>query len=144
MSLDQDIKRLARVDLLGALEPEALGLLAFTSRKLRLRAGDRLADAGETLEGALVILSGEIELVGPGLPARRVGAETTLGELALFAPVEAPATARAATDAVVMRVTRETMGRVLEEFPDAAPATRARVADQIARFAGEARRADAL
>ncbi|QLP96834.1 MAG: cyclic nucleotide-binding domain-containing protein [Rhodoblastus sp.] len=127
---------------MGALEPEALGLLAFTSRKLRLRAGDRLVDAGEALDGALVIMSGEIELAAPGLPPRRVGPQTTLDELALFAPIEASADARAATDAVVMRVTRETMGRVLEEFPAAAPATRARVADQLARFAREARRVE--
>lgn len=139
MSLEQDIRRLAQVDLLGALNQEALGLLAFSSRKLRLRAGDRLYGAGETLDGALVIMSGEIDLFAPGLPARRVGAETTLGELALFAPLEAPSEARAAADAVVMRVARETMGRVLEEFPDVAPATRARLADQLARFAVEAR-----
>lgn len=144
MSLEQDIRRLAQVELLGALEPEALGLLAFSSRKMRLRAGDRLYGAGESLDGALVILSGEIDLAAPGLPPRRVGPETTLGELALFTPLEAPGEARAAADAMVMRVTRETMGRVLEEFPAAAPATRARVAGQIARLASEARALEPL
>lgn len=141
MSLDQDIRRLAAVELLGALEPEALGLLAFSSRKLRLRAGDRLYDQGETLDAALVILSGEIELTGGTLPPRRVGAPATLAELALFTPLDAPTSARAASEATVMRVARETMTRVLEEFPDAAEETRARLAAHLARFAAEARRA---
>jgi len=143
MSLEQDIRRLGQVELLGALEPEALGLIAFSSRKQRLRAGDRLYDEGEALDAALVILSGEIELSGSALAPRRVGAETTLAELALFTPLDAPTAARAASDAVVMRVARETMTRVLEEFPDAAPATRARLAGQLARFATEARRVEA-
>lgn len=143
MSLEQDIRRLGQIDLLGALDSEALGLIAFSSRKQRLRAGDRLYDEGETLDGALVILSGEIELSGAALAPRRVGAETTLGELALFTPLEASSAAHAASDAVVMRIARETMGRVLEEFPQAAPATRLRLADQLARFAAEARRAGA-
>jgi CRP-like cAMP-binding protein len=141
MALDQDVRRLGQVDLLGALEPEALGLVAFSSRKQRLRAGDRLYDAGDTLDAALVILSGEIELSGENLPPRRVGPDATLGELALFTPVEAPSAARAATDAVVMRVARDVMARVMEEFPHAAEATRARLARQLARFADEARRA---
>lgn len=142
MSLEQDIRRLGAVELLGALQPEALGLVAFSSRKQRLRAGDRLYDAGEALDAAVVILSGEIELTGPALAPRRVGAETTLAELALFAPYEAPSAARAASDAVVMRVARDTMARVLEEFPQAAVATRARLAAQLGRFAEEARRAE--
>jgi CRP/FNR family cyclic AMP-dependent transcriptional regulator len=144
MALDQDVRRLGQIDLLGALEPEALGLVAFSSRKQRLRAGDRLYEAGETLDAAIVVLSGEIELSGgEGLPPRRVGAEATLGELALFAPVAAPTDARAATDAVVMRVAREVMARVMEEFPETAEATRDRLARQLARFAGEARRVEA-
>lgn len=142
MSLEDDIKRLQRVDSLGALDGEALGLLAFASRKQRLRAGDRLFDAGDTIEAAHVIVSGEVDLAADGLAPRRVGAEATLCELSLFAPLEASSSARAASDVVVMRVARETMQRVLDEFPIAAAATRARVAAQLARFAQDAQKAD--
>jgi CRP-like cAMP-binding protein len=143
MALDDDIRRLSRVPLLGGLAPEALGLLAFSGRKLRLRAGDRLYEAGAPLEGAYVVLSGEVELSGEGLPPRRVGPDGALAELALFAPLDAPSAAQAASEAVVMCLARETMRRVLEEFPEAAARTRARIAGDIERFAQAAAQASA-
>lgn len=143
MALDDDIRRLARVPLLGELSPEALGLLAFSGRKLRLRAGDRLYEAGAPLDGAFVVLSGEVELSGEGLPPRRVGADGALAELALFTPLEAPTAAQAASEAVVMSLARETMRRVLEEFPEAAERTRARIVGDLDRFARAAAAAQA-
>ena len=60
--------------------------------------------------------------------ARRVGAGALIGESALYAPIARRVEARAAEDAVVMRVPRETFRRVLAEFPAAADRIRAALA----------------
>jgi CRP-like cAMP-binding protein len=142
MSLEDDIRSLAAAPILGALSPEALRLIAFTSRKERLTDGTILHRRGETLNGALALLAGEIELASYDGAGRRLRAPAAIGELALFTPVEAGATARAIGEATVMRIARETMTRVFEEFPQEAEGARARVADQLARFAQDVAAAD--
>jgi CRP-like cAMP-binding protein len=57
--------------------------------------------------------------------ARRVGAGALIGESALYAPIARRVEARAAQDALVIRVQRETFRRVLAEFPEAAGKVRA-------------------
>ena len=59
---------------------------------------------------------------------RRVGAGALIGETALYAPTARRVSARAAEDAVVMRIPRETFRRVLKEFPAGAKKIRAALA----------------
>lgn len=128
MALEQDIAMLRRAPLLAGFDAEALGLIAFSSRKHKLASGERLYEAGQPLDAAYFVLSGEIVLEGEGLAERRAGPGDVINELALFAPLDAPTAARASEAGLVMRVARETMTRVLEEFPALAAGARAEIA----------------
>ena len=128
MTLDSDVARLARTHPFSLLPREAVQLVAFSCEKRRLRAGDALFSPGETGETGYFVLSGAIVLTPDGAhpgAARRVRAGALIGETALYAPVARRAEARAAEDALVMQVRRETFSRVLAEFPEAALKIRA-------------------
>ena len=128
MTLDNDVARLARTRPFTLLPREAVQLLAFSCEKRRLSAGDPLFFAGEIGDAGYFVLSGAIVLTEDGAEpksARRVGAGALIGESALYAPIARRVEARAAQDALVIRVQRETFRRVLAEFPEAAGKVRA-------------------
>ncbi len=131
MTLDDDVARLGRTRPFDLLPREAVQLIAFSCEKRRLRTGEALFFPGETANSGYFVHSGEITLLEDGAEPkgeRRVGAGALIGETALYAPTARRVSARAAEDAVVMRIPRETFRRVLEEFPAGAKKIRAALA----------------
>ncbi|HEX9168894.1 MAG TPA: Crp/Fnr family transcriptional regulator, partial [Roseiarcus sp.] len=131
MTLDDDVGRLARTRPFSLLPREAVQLVAFACEKRRLKAGEPLFLAGETADSAYFVRSGAIALLADGVDPkgeRRVGAGALIGEGALYAQTARRVGARAAEDAVVMAVSRETFRRVLAEFPTGAERIRAELA----------------
>ena len=93
--------------------------------------------AGETADSGYFVHSGAITLLEDGAEPkaeRRVGAGALIGESALYAPTARRVSARAAEDAVVMRIPRETFRRVLAEFPAGAEKIRAALAARTRRL----------
>lgn len=119
MALDQDVRRLAATRPFSQLPREALQLLAFSCERVNLKAGQTLFVAGEPADCAFFVLAGEISLER-AVASRRVGPDAVIGETALATELQRGASARAATDATVLRVPREMFLRVLREFPEAA------------------------
>ena len=120
MTLDDEVARLGRTRPFDLLPREAVQLIAFSFEKRRLRAGEALFFAGETADSGYFVHSGAITLHEDGAEPkaeRRVDAGALIGESALYAPTARRVSARAAEDAVVMRIPRETFRRVLTEFP---------------------------
>ena len=78
MALDQDIARLARVPILGALDDVARRLIAFSSESQILRAGDVLFREGERASCGYFVLTGSFTLSGTPVDAGAgpKGAET--------------------------------------------------------------------
>jgi CRP-like cAMP-binding protein len=135
VTLDSDVARLARTRPFNLMPREAVQLVAFSCEKRRLKAGDVLFHAGETGDAGYFVHSGAILLTEKGPEgARRVAAGALIGESALYAPVLRRVEARAAEDAVVTRVPRETFRRVLAEFPAAADKVRAALAERTRRL----------
>lgn len=131
MTLDDDVGRLARTRPFNLLPREAVQLIAFSCEKRRLKAGDTLFLAGETADSGYFVHSGAIALLTDGREPkgeRRVGAGALIGESALYAQTARRVAARAAEDAVVMLIPRETFRRVLAEFPAGAKRIRAELA----------------
>ena len=123
MTLEDDVARLARTRPFNLLPREAVQLIAFSCEKRRMGVGDTLFCAGEIADAGYFVHSGVIKLLEDEAEpngARRVGAGALIGESALYAPIARRVAARAAEDAVVMRIPRETFRRVLAEFPAAA------------------------
>ena len=131
VTLEDDVARLARTRPFNLLPREAVQLIAFSCEKRRVGAGDTLFCAGEIADAGYFVHSGVIKLLEDEAEpngARRVGAGALIGESALYAPIARRVAARAAEDAVVLRIPRETFRRVLAEFPAATDRIRAALA----------------
>jgi CRP-like cAMP-binding protein len=137
VTLDDDVLRLGRTRPFDLLPREAVQLIAFSCEKRRLRTGEALFFAGEAADSGYFVHSGAIVLVEDGgepNAGRRVGAGALIGESALYAPTERRVSARAAEDAVVIRIPQETFRRVLKEFPAGAEKIRAALAVRMRRL----------
>jgi CRP-like cAMP-binding protein len=121
MALDDTIALLRSAPLIGLFDPDALRLLAFSAETRRLRAGEILFRSGERSDGGYVVASGSIGVAArPDEPELLFGPGSVIGQLALFARIERPATATAREPGEVLRISPTLMRRVLAEFPGAA------------------------
>lgn len=140
MSLDHDIRVLARVSLFAGLEAEQLRLLAFGSERRTAAGGSTIVAAGTPADGGIVVLSGAVELSpGPGRPGRaQVGGPATLvGMPGLFSESEHQFTVEARTPCVLLHLRRAVFLRLLDEYPDLARRFHADLARRIGAFAAE-------
>lgn len=144
MRLDDVIDILKSIQLFRQVDPEALRLLAFSAVRRQLRPGDILFRRGEAAEGGFLVISGEVVLdqADNGSPSPHVfGAGALIGQLAMFAPLQRPATAIARDAAVVLVFSRDLMLKVLDARPESAAVLRDALARQIRDFAGRVERA---
>jgi CRP-like cAMP-binding protein len=137
MALDDDIAVLSGAPLFNLLERDALRLVAFASENRTLRAGDMLFRKGDRSDGGYVVSRGAVALDArdDGSPAAFIaGPGSVIGQAALFARIERPATAIAREPTTVIRVSPSLMRRVLEEFPSAAAAMHQAMAEELTRL----------
>jgi CRP-like cAMP-binding protein len=144
MALDQDIARLAKVPILGALDDGARRLVAFSAETRVLRAGDVLFREGERASCGYFVLTGSFRLTGgptvndtdPVL----VAPGTLLGETALLREATRPVTAVAQEPSTVLRIGRTLFLRVLREHQGSAEKIegflKARLRQQLQDLAG--------
>jgi CRP-like cAMP-binding protein len=140
MALEQDIDRLASQPLFALLPREALRLIAFAAEARILRAGDVLFRKGEAADAAYLVISGTLALDArdDGSPSAYLAEpDTLIGETAMLAEVQRPATAIAREMTTVMRISRVLMARVLQEFPDSAVTLHQAISDRVAAMAEE-------
>jgi CRP-like cAMP-binding protein len=98
---------------------------------------------GEAADAAFLVVSGSValDLRDDGSPAARLAEGGALiGELAMLAVVERPATAIAREMTTVMRISRTLMERVLLEFPDAAVLLHHAIAERVNAMAEDLER----
>jgi CRP-like cAMP-binding protein len=139
MALEDDIALFERHRLLRAMEHEALRLIAFAADRRSYRAGDVLARKGEPAESAFVIESGEVSL-DDGEASRQghvVGPGALIGEKALISETNRLATITARAPTVVRILRRETMRRVLAEFPASAASVHRALSEDLAELTGK-------
>jgi CRP-like cAMP-binding protein len=123
MRLDDIIHMLRALPLFASVDQEALRLLAFSATRKQLRPGDILFRRGDPTDGGLLVVSGEVVLdrTDSGAPSPHVfGPGALIGQRALFAAVERPATALARGPTVVLLFTRDLMHKVLDAHPETA------------------------
>jgi CRP-like cAMP-binding protein len=133
VALDNDVARLARTHPFSLMPREAVQLIAFSSEKRRLGAGETLFHAGDPGDAGFFVHSGAIALIARDASldtARRAGVGALIGESALYAPVVRQVEALVLEDALVTRVPRDIFRRVLTEFPEAAVKVRGALAER--------------
>jgi len=133
MTIEDDIAFLEGIAFLRRLGRPALRILAIGVESYRVESGQVLFNAGDPADGAYIVQHGSFLLAAPRTDAVVAGPGTLLGESALLAETERPATATARENSVVMRLSRAMFLKMLEGYPDAA----ARLRDVIAARASE-------
>lgn len=135
MSLDDDIRVLARVGLFEEFTPEQLRLLAFGAENIVLRAGRSLYWEGAAADCAFVVASGFVVLYREHDGQRHVlgemGPGSILGEFALITEGRRLTNAAAQADAQLIRLNRSMFRRILEEYPETAAALQQRIAENL-------------
>ncbi|MCB9948895.1 MAG: cyclic nucleotide-binding domain-containing protein [Rhodospirillaceae bacterium] len=124
MSIMQEVDLLKRIPLFANIETSKLKLLAFTSERLKFRAGDIVCEQNEMGDSAYIIMDGEADvLVSTGGTPFRVATlrrNDFVGEIAILCDVPRTATVRAKTDLVTLRITKDLFFRLITEFPQMA------------------------
>lgn len=133
MGLDDDIAILAAAPLFGFFDRDALRLLTFAGERRELAEGETLFRRGDATDGGYVVLSGAIALAPPVPDASPViaGRSALIGRNALFRVGTRPSDAAATSASEVMRIAPALMARVLREFPAAAGAIHAALAEDL-------------
>jgi CRP-like cAMP-binding protein len=91
-------KRLNSVPLFAHLEPHALDLVAARMKEVHFEPGRAIAKQGDSGVGFHLIVDGEAEVSGAGVPVHRIGAGGYFGEIGLIDGGVRSATVTAATD----------------------------------------------
>jgi CRP-like cAMP-binding protein len=123
MRLEEIIALLRALPLFARVDQDALRLLAFSAIQRQLRPGDVLFRRGEMSDGGYLVASGAIVLdrADDGSPSPYVfGPGTLIGQRALFAPVERPASAIAREPSILLALSRDLMTKVLDAHPQSA------------------------
>jgi CRP-like cAMP-binding protein len=137
MTIEDDIAFLERIPFLRRLGAPALRILAIGTESYRVEAGQVLFAAGEPADGAYIVQQGSFNL-RPQVGAEAdlvAGPGTLLGEAALLAETQRPATATAREASTVLRVPRAMFLKMLEGYPDAAQRLREVIAARADEWA---------
>ena len=143
MALEDDIRTLSETPLLDQLGRDAQRLIAFSADRVRLAEGEELFREGEKADCGYVVASGSLTLSRPR-GELRVGRASLVGELALIADIQRPATATAAEPTEVLRIARGLFARLFDEYPDLARNLHARLAQRVKANVAELRSIEAL
>ncbi|MGA2044544.1 MAG: cyclic nucleotide-binding domain-containing protein [Roseiarcus sp.] len=140
MALADDIDRLSQTRPFSLLPREALQLIAFAAEKRTLAANELLFEEGEAGDCGYFILSGSIVMAARANAGERtrVAREGALiGENAMIAETQRPASARAREKSIVLRISQPVFRRVLGEFPKHAARIRSDLQARTRKLARE-------
>jgi CRP-like cAMP-binding protein len=124
MQLKDEVELLRRIPLFAGIAPAKLKLLAFTSERVRFRAGQTLFRQGDPGDAAYVLLTGNADILvdTPSGEIKVAEAEPNaiVGEIAILCDVSRTATVRSISDLETLRIKKDQFLRFLAEFPEMA------------------------
>ena len=142
MLLD-DADLLGEIPLFQTLEPEQLRMIAFAAERVSVVEGTVLFRQGEQTDRGYVIRSGSVlmtETYG-GVETEKAiyGPGSLVGEMALFAELERPATAITRADSEFVVITRQLFHKVLNEYPEVAAHLQGVIRERLAALSKDIR-----
>ena len=138
MSLERDITLLKTIPLFSCLPTDQLAMVAFSATRQELAAGEVLFREGDDAGSGLAVLSGAVQLIAGARRAPIVcGVGSLIGELALFVDGKRAASAVAVVPSAVLEIPRNTIVRLLTEYPETAQRLHELVADGLSAILAE-------
>ncbi len=144
MQLDDTAHILGSADFFSICNLEQRRMLAFASERVVLEPDKVLFRVGDVTEGAFVLISGIListpaksgndEAVEISLPG------TVIGELALIAKHPRRATVKAKTTAELLLVPRTSFAKLVEQFPEIASRTVAKIRNDLGAYVAKIER----
>lgn len=124
MGLNDIVSVLGEIPMFRNVEAKRLKLLALMGETLKFRAGERLFEKGDDGDAAYVVLSGSVDVLiptdGGETSVALLGAREIFGEMAVLCDQPRTTAIAANTDIEVLRLDRQAMVNMLNEFPDIA------------------------
>jgi len=137
MSLKQEFELLRQVPMFAEIEPAKLKLLAFMSERVAFDPGKQLMRQGDPADAAYQIIDGHADVIvetpaGPVIVAT-LGANETVGEMAILGDVPRNATVCAKNRLVALRISKDLFMRMVREFPTMAVSIMQELAQRLDR-----------
>lgn len=135
MAIKDDVALLKRIPLFGKVDESQLNVLAFSTERITVRAGEVLYKDGQPGSAAFVVVDGKIAIhrgsKAGGEADIIAGPGSLIGEQSMFASVPYRGTATAKEPVVALKISKELFYRVAEEFPDLAVEAMRAVNDKL-------------
>lgn len=133
-TVDEEALALARVPIFAGIKPQSLKLLAFSSRRVQFRPGEKLINMGDQGGHAYVILSGKVHIVvgdddDDVLATKSVN--ELLGELSLLSNTTATANVIAAENVTALEIQKDAFLQLMENDPQMASQVARVVSDKL-------------
>ena len=123
------------LELFAHFNDEHLRLLAFVCQEQRLMAGDVLSEAGASVGGAHVLVSGQLEAgSGEGGPRYRITPPALIGEIGLMLDKPRATTIVATRTSSVLLVPREAFMKLLRTNPELAQGVADTLRGELTRY----------
>ena len=137
MTLETEVQSLRQVPMFRDIDPSRLKLLAFTSERIRFKAGQKFFSQGDAADAAYVILEGKADVVlsakGGRVKVAELGRNDLVGEMAILAETPRTATVEASEPAVALRIDRRVFLELLGQFPQMSIAVMRELAHRLER-----------
>lgn len=145
MSLENDTQYLRTIGLFSQFNEDQLRMLAFGSDTLRFPMNTEIFRDGQPADGGYYVIEGEVQLNPVGGKATQVilGPGDLIGEMAMVTRNKRIGDAIAKSDCKLLRISRSTLLRMLEEYPELAAGMRDKIADNIRDFTSQLSSVDA-
>lgn len=134
MALNDEADALRKIPMFANLSPAKLKLLAFTSDALTFMDGEELVHVGDRSEHAFVIVDGEVEVLTHNhgdVASFVLGKNQLIGEMGVLNNAPRSATIRAKGRVHALRLTAETLLKLLSENSEIALHVMRLLADRL-------------
>lgn len=138
MIRDDAAEALARAEFFEICDDQQRSMLAFAGDTRHFHADDVLYQAGDTPEGAMVLIEGTLRVKpeGAGKPYALSEPGSVISALALVLDKARPITVTAVTDARVLVVPRQAFRKLMQQSPDLAQRAAERIEHEISGYLG--------
>jgi len=124
MAVRNDVEVLRQVPMFAAVDGAYLQVLAFSSKRINLKAGQYLARKGKPGSSGFLVLDGRAEAIeygkdeGAAKVIAQIGPAGFIGTLSMVAKLPSSVTVRATSPMRAMQIPHDLFIRVCTEFPE--------------------------